>query len=40
MNVHDDQCTAGNELPDWLTEIPEVSMINSYDEKNLIHQNL
>ena len=30
MNTHDDLCIAGQDIPDWLTEIqPPVSMSNS-----------
>jgi hypothetical protein len=32
VNVHDDECTSGNEIPKWVTDIPTVTMENSYDE--------
>lgn len=33
VNVHDDQCTAGSVLPDWLTNMENVQMSTSFDEK-------
>merc|ERR1719384_1340700 len=34
MNQHDDMCVQGTEVPDWLAEMPVVSMESSYDEKD------
>ena len=34
MNQHDDICTKGFEVPDWLNEMPVVSMKDVYDEKD------
>lgn len=35
INVHDDQCTAGSMLPDWVRQMDTVSMATSFDEKNI-----
>lgn len=32
MNVHDDQCTSGSVIPDWLMAFPPVVMNETYDE--------
>lgn len=32
MNVHDDECTSGQELPQWLIDTPVVTSENMYDE--------
>lgn len=34
MNQHDDMCVQGFEVPEWLNEIPVVSMEDVYDEKD------
>lgn len=36
VNVHDSECTAGNVIPEWVTDIPTVTMNNSYDEMKQI----
>ena len=32
VNVHDDECTAGANLADWVTNMKTVTMDNQYDE--------
>ena len=32
VNVHDDECTAGNEMAPWVKNMTTVTMENTYDE--------
>jgi len=40
VNVHDDKCTGGYKLPEWITSFPPQTMENTYDELKLsLHEN-
>lgn len=40
VNVHDDKCTGGYKLPEWITSFPPQTMENTYDEmKANLHEN-
>ena len=32
LDVHDNQCTSGYKVPDWITQFPVVRMNETYDE--------
>lgn len=36
INVHDDECASGNEIPEWVTSMPTVTTDNSYDEMKAV----
>ena len=38
-NVHDDKCTEGYQLPEWITSYPPQTMEDTYDEmKAYLHE--
>ncbi|CAG5078121.1 Oidioi.mRNA.OKI2018_I69.PAR.g8906.t1.cds [Oikopleura dioica] len=39
MNVHDDQCISGQEMPKWLVDEPVVTSENMYDELKVLSFN-
>ena len=35
LNVHDEKCTDGFDIPDWIKKFPVVKMNETYDELKL-----
>ena len=35
LNVHDEKCTDGFDIPDWIMKFPVVKMNETYDELKL-----